>query len=43
MLVGIPKEEVNYTSILLEEYIDKYKTQREPDGLISEFNNYLRI
>ena len=41
MLVGIPKkEEVNYTSILLEEYIDRYKTEREPDSLISEFNNY---
>jgi hypothetical protein len=40
MLVGIPKEEVNYTSILLEEYIDKYKTEREPDGFIFEFNNY---
>ena len=40
MLVGIRIEEVNYTSILLEEYIDRYKTEREPNGLIYEFNNY---
>lgn len=40
MLIGITKEEVNNTSILLEEYIDRYKTEREPDSLISEFNNF---
>jgi hypothetical protein len=37
---GMPKEEVNYASILLEEYIDKYITERESNGLISEINNY---